>query len=79
LDPELITGRVFIIILKNNQREPKFQEGSYGGSVPFFGLDVNHMKPGDTTVIDGRPHTTVFPAPFEGEEGRTIHLMETTS
>lgn len=53
LDPGPITGRVFVIISKNNQRELRFQAGSYGGSVPFFGLDVNHMKPGDTTMIDG--------------------------
>lgn len=53
LDPGPITGRVFVIISKNTQREPRFQAGSYGGSVPFFGLDVNRMKPGDTTVIDG--------------------------
>jgi len=53
LDPGPITGRVFVIISKNNQWEPRFQAGSYGGSVPFFGLDVNQMKPGDTAVIDG--------------------------
>ena len=34
-------------------RELRFQAGSYGGSVPFFGLDVNQMGPGDTAMIDG--------------------------
>jgi hypothetical protein len=53
LDPGPITGRVFVIISKNNLRELRFQAGSYGGSVPFFGLDLNQLKPGDTTVIDG--------------------------
>jgi len=53
LDPGPITGRVFVIISKNNLREPRFQAGSYGGSVPFFGLDMDHMKPGDKAVIDG--------------------------
>jgi len=53
LDPGPITGRVFVMISKNNQRDPRFQAGSYGGSVPFFGLDVDQMKPGETAVIDG--------------------------
>jgi hypothetical protein len=52
LDPGPITGRVFVIISKNNLREPRFQAGSYSGSVPFFGLDVNQMKSGDAAVID---------------------------
>ena len=53
LDPGPVTGRAFVIISKNNLRELRFQAGSYGGSVPFFGLDVDQMKPGDTAVIDG--------------------------
>jgi len=53
LDPGPITGRVFVVISKNNLREPRFQAGSYGGSVPFFGLDVDRMKPGEDAVIDG--------------------------
>jgi hypothetical protein len=52
LDPGPITGRVFVIISKNSLREPRFQAGSYSGSVPFFGLDVNQMKSGDAAVID---------------------------
>jgi hypothetical protein len=52
LDPGPITGRVFVVISKNSLREPRFQAGSYGGSVPFFGLDVNQMKSGDAAVID---------------------------
>jgi len=47
-----ITGRVFVCISKNNQVEPRLQAGSYGGSVPFYGLDVNALKPGDSAVID---------------------------
>ena len=53
LDPGPITGRVFVMVSKSNQREPRFQAGSYGGSVPLFGVDVDQMKPGDTAVIDG--------------------------
>jgi hypothetical protein len=53
LDPGPVTGRVFVVISRNGQREPRFQAGSYGGSVPFFGLDVDGLKPGDVAVIDG--------------------------
>src|SRR5258705_10209036 len=52
LDSGPITGRVFVVISKNNRVEPRLQAGSYGGSVPFYGLDVNALKPGDNAVID---------------------------
>lgn len=52
LDNGPITGRVFVVISKNNRVEPRLQAGSYGGSVPFYGLDVYGVKPGDTAVID---------------------------
>jgi hypothetical protein len=52
LDPGPVTGRVFVIISRNAIPEPRFQAGSYGGSVPFFGLDVSRMKPGESAVID---------------------------
>lgn len=48
-----ITGRLFVMISKNNTREPRLQAGGYGGSVPFYGLDVNALKPGQRAVIDG--------------------------
>lgn len=48
-----MTGRVFVIISKNNQREPRFQAGGYGASVPFYGLDVSALGPGQSAVIDG--------------------------
>ena len=53
LDPGPITGRVFVVITKNDSREPRFQAGSYGGSVPFFGVDIDDLKPGASAVIDG--------------------------
>ena len=52
LDSGPITGRVFVVISKNNRVEPRLQAGSYGGSVPFYGLDVNALKPGDNAVSD---------------------------
>src|SRR4030095_14559561 len=47
-----ITGRVFVAISKNNRVEPRLQAGSYGGSVPFYCLDVHALKPRETDVID---------------------------
>ena len=50
--PEAITGRVFVMITKDEKREPRLQAGSWSRSVPFFGLDVESMKPGEVAVID---------------------------
>src|SRR5690349_15428823 len=47
-----ITGRVFVTISKNNRVEPRLQAGSYGGSVPFYGVDVDGLKPAVPAVID---------------------------
>jgi hypothetical protein len=56
LDAGPITGHLFVAISKTNQREPRLQAGSYGGSVPFYGLDVSALKAGERAVID---HTTL--------------------
>jgi hypothetical protein len=47
-----ITGRVFIMVTKDETREPRLQAGSWRRSVPFFGLDVHDLKPGESVVID---------------------------
>jgi hypothetical protein len=52
LDNGPVTGRVFVMISKNNLTEPRLQAGSYNASVPFFGLDVNALKPGENAVVD---------------------------
>ncbi len=52
LDSGPITGRLFLIISKSNRVEPRLQAGSYQASVPFFGLDVEALKPGVPAVID---------------------------
>jgi hypothetical protein len=49
---EAITGRVFIMVTENEKREPRLQAGSWMRSVPFFGLDVHDLKPGESVVID---------------------------
>ena len=47
-----ITGRVFVFISENQTREPRLQAGSWRNSVPFFGLDVENLQPGETVIID---------------------------
>lgn len=61
LDNGPITGRVFVMISKNNRTEPRLQAGSYNASIPFFGLDVQALKPGVSAVID----TSVLGYPVE--------------
>ncbi|MBK7600659.1 MAG: hypothetical protein IPJ07_19950 [Acidobacteria bacterium] len=40
------------MISKTDRVEPRLQAGSYNASVPFYGMDVNALKPGDNAVID---------------------------
>jgi hypothetical protein len=47
---EPITGRVFVMLAKTNDVEPRFQIGRTG--VPFFGRDITKLAPGDAAVID---------------------------
>jgi hypothetical protein len=65
LDPSVATGptsgRLFVIFGRTDAREPRFQAGSYGGSVPFYGMDVDAWRPGTPTTVDAR----VLGFPFE--------------
>ncbi len=54
-----ITGRVYVFITRNSEREPRFQFGRTG--VPIFGLDVEQLKPGQPAIID----ETVLGSPVE--------------
>src|SRR5512142_1521236 len=45
-----ITGRVYVMISRTADREPRLQIGRTG--VPFFGRDVEHLKPGQVATID---------------------------
>lgn len=54
---EPITGRMFVMITRNADREPRFQVGAYtnrpgANNAPLFGVDVNQLKPGESVVID---------------------------
>ncbi len=49
---EPLTGRVFVMITRDNSSEPRFQAGArYLGS-PFFGVDVEALRPGTPVAID---------------------------
>jgi hypothetical protein len=65
LDPSVATvpttGRLFVIFGRTDAREPRFQAGSYGGSVPFYGMDVDGWKPGAATTVP----TKTLGFPFE--------------
>jgi hypothetical protein len=71
LDPSVArdatTGRLFVFFSKNATREPRLQGGSYGGSVPFFGVDVEALKPGTAATIDtktpGYPYESIRQVP----------------
>src|SRR5580704_1503101 len=45
-----ITGRAFIMISRDVQREPRLEVGRVG--VPFFGRDFEKLAPGQLAVID---------------------------
>ena len=45
-----ITGRVFVMISRTNDREPRLQIGRNG--TPFFGRDVEGLKPEQPAIID---------------------------
>jgi hypothetical protein len=46
-----IVGRVYVMIARTGQREPRLQIGRTGQ--PFFGRDVDQLMPGEVAVIDG--------------------------
>jgi hypothetical protein len=48
---EAITGRVYVMIARTDDREPRLQIGRTGE--PFFGRDVEGLGPGQVAVIDG--------------------------
>jgi hypothetical protein len=64
---EPITGRVFVMISESDEREPRLQAGSWSRSVPFFGLDVKDLNPGEVVVIDenvlGYPQKSLLDIP----------------
>jgi len=47
---EAITGRVFVMISRSSEREPRLEVGRVG--VPFFGRDIERLAPGQAAIID---------------------------
>ena len=47
---EPLTGRVYVMLAKNDQREPRFQVRRRG--IPFWGQNVSAMNPGEAGIID---------------------------
>jgi hypothetical protein len=50
-------GRVFVIVTRKADPEPRLQFGKSGGqygSTPFFGENVDALGPGQQAVVDGR-------------------------
>jgi hypothetical protein len=45
-----ITGRVFVMIARDENREPRLQAGRTGA--PFFGRDIERLPAGETAVIN---------------------------
>lgn len=45
-----VTGRVFVMISRSAEREPRLEIGRVG--VPFFGRDVEKLAPGQSAIID---------------------------
>ena len=46
-----ITGRVYVMITRDGDREPRLQLSQVDG-IPFFGRDIDQLAPGETVVID---------------------------
>lgn len=55
-----LTGRVYAIITRHNEKEPRFQVARVRG-VPFWGKNVSNLGPGESTIIDDE----VFGWPLE--------------
>ncbi len=45
-----VTGRVYVMVSRTNDREPRLQIGRTG--TPFFGRDVEKLAPGQAAIID---------------------------
>ncbi|MCH7603600.1 MAG: hypothetical protein IIB54_12620, partial [Planctomycetes bacterium] len=47
-----LDGRMFLLISKNNDKEPRFQIGNGPDAQLIFGIDVNGLKPGEDAIFD---------------------------
>jgi hypothetical protein len=49
-----VTGRMFVFFSTDTAREPHLDGGSYTGSIPFFGADIDQWHSDTAVVVDGR-------------------------
>ncbi|HEU5335148.1 MAG TPA: alpha/beta hydrolase-fold protein, partial [Terriglobales bacterium] len=56
-----ITGRVFVILARSTEPDPRMQIGSWTERTPYFGEDVSQLKAGDAAVLGADPGTLGFP------------------
>lgn len=47
-----VTGRVFVIISKTDDPEPRLQVGSWSSHTEFLGKDVSQLQPGQSSAMD---------------------------
>src|SRR5271157_3082066 len=47
-----ITGRVFVVVSKEEKPEPRLQVGNWGDAAPMFADDINALPPGHAAVLD---------------------------
>lgn len=47
-----ITGRVFVMITKNDTPEPRLQAGGLRNIPPIFGINVNEWAPGRAVIVE---------------------------
>jgi hypothetical protein len=53
VDSQPVDGRVFLMIARNDDRKPRFQVASWTGGQPFFGVDVDGLRPNQPAIVDG--------------------------
>ena len=47
-----ITGRAFVFLARTDRTEPRLQASSSRGSEPFFAIDVDSLRPGESVTLD---------------------------
>ncbi|MFQ5750729.1 MAG: alpha/beta hydrolase-fold protein [bacterium] len=51
--PQTVTGRVYVIVSKSNEREPRLQTGFDAATgVPIWGKNIYSLKPEEAAIID---------------------------
>src|SRR6476469_7799166 len=50
--PQPLTGRLFVIIARANDPEPRLQVGSWRSRTEMLGVDVQGLQPGQAATVD---------------------------